>query len=204
MAKHTKNSDVKDDNEHWLEAEEGKEESENEELDFYLKTIENLGKERDENYDLLLRKQAEFENYRKRVEKEKEELRITAQAEVIRELLAILDAFEKGLRTLEEGSKDSQLETYRQGYELMLKEFRSILEKFGVTEIPGTGAPFDPNVHEAVLTEMTTEYQEGEILDEYRKGYKIKGRLLRPSQVKVAVQPDGLSVGQEKWQEEGE
>ena len=156
-------------------------------LAFYLETIERLGKERDENYDLLLRKQAEFENYRKRVEKEKSSLRVAAQAAVLEKLLPVLDAFEKGLGELKEEGGSSELQTYRQGFELMMQELQSVLEKFGVEEILGLGTPFDPNVHEAVVTEVTEGYEEGEILEEYRKGYTIQGRLLRPSQVKVAV-----------------
>jgi molecular chaperone GrpE len=167
-------------------------------LDSEENSVENLKRERDENYDLLLRKQAEFDNFRKRVTKEKEELRLSAQAAVIEKVLNIVDAFEKGLSSLEQESEESALETYRQGYELMFEEFKSVLKKFNVTEIPGSGTCFDPNVHEAVVREVTTEYEEGEILEEYRKGYMIKDRLLRPAQVKVAVQPDKLAVGEEE------
>ncbi len=167
-------------------------------LDSEDNSVENLKRERDENYDLLLRKQAEFDNFRKRVTKEKEELRLSAQAAVIEKVLNIVDAFEKGLSSLEQESEESALETYRQGYELMFEEFKSVLKKFNVTEIPGSGTCFDPNVHEAVVREVTTEYEEGEILEEYRKGYMIKDRLLRPAQVKVAVQPDKLAVGEEE------
>ena len=167
-------------------------------LDSEENSVENLKRERDENYDLLLRKQAEFDNFRKRVTKEKEELRLSAQAAVIEKVLNIVDAFEKGLNSLEQESEESALETYRQGYELMFEEFKSVLKKFNVTEIPGSGTCFDPNVHEAVVREVTTEYEEGEILEEYRKGYMIKDRLLRPAQVKVAVQPDKLAVGEEE------
>jgi molecular chaperone GrpE len=167
-------------------------------LDFSLATIENLRKERDENYDLLLRKQAEFENYRKRVAREKKELSLSARGAVIKELLHVVDAFEKGLNSLGQESSDSALETYRQGYELMLKEFWSVFDKFNVTEIAGSGACFDPNVHEAVVREVTTEHEEGEILDEYRKGYMIGNRLLRPAQVKVAVRPDELPVSEDQ------
>ena len=167
-------------------------------LDSEENSVENLKRERDENYDLLLRKQAEFDNFRKRVTKEKEELRLSAQAAVIEKVLNIVDAFEKGLSSLEQESEESALESYRQGYELMFEEFKSVLKKFNVTEIPGSGTCFDPNVHEAVVREVTTEYEEGEILEEYRKGYMIKDRLLRPAQVKVAVQPDKLAVGEEE------
>jgi len=179
-------------------------ESESPQPDSPLETIETLRKEKEEQLDLLLRKQAEFENYRKRVAKEKEQLRLTAQASVLEELLPVLDALEKGLHSLPAAPGDSELEAYREGYELMFKGVQSVLRKFAVIEIPGVGAPFDPNIHEAVLREITTEYKEGEILDEYRKGYKLKDRLLRPSQVKVAVHPVETSAAPEKGQGEEE
>ena len=179
-------------------------ESESPQPDSSLETIEILRKEKEEHHDLLLRKQAEFENYRKRVAKEKEELRLTAQASVLEELLPVLDALEKGLHSLPAAPGDSELEAYREGYELMFKEVQSVLRKFAVIEIPGVGAPFDPNIHEAVVREVTTGYKEGEILDEYRKGYKLKDRLLRPSQVKVAVHPVEPSAAPEKGQGEEE
>ena len=180
-------------------------ESESPQPDSSLETIEILRKEKEEQLDLLLRKQAEFENYRKRMAKEKEQLRLTAQASVLEELLPVLDALEKGLHSLPAAPGDSELEAYREGYELMFKEVQSVLRKFAVIEIPGVGAPFDPNVHEAVLREVTTGYKEGEILDEYRKGYKLKDRLLRPSQVKVAVHPgEEPAAAQEKGQGEEE
>ena len=148
-------------------------ESESPQPDSSLETIEILRKEKEEHLDLLLRKQAEFENYRKRVAKEKEQLRLTAQASVLEELLPVLDALEKGLHSLPAAPGDSELEAYREGYELMFKEVQSVLRKFAVIEIPGVGEPFDPNIHEAVVREVTTGYKEGEILDEYRKGYKL-------------------------------
>ncbi len=178
------------------------EESKSPQLDSSLETVDNLRKEKDEQHDLLLRKQAELENYRKRVAREKDELRLAAQARVLEELLPVLDAFEKGLHSLKAADDDSELETYREGYEMMFKEVQSVLQKFAVVEIPGVGTPFDPNVHEAVVREVTTEHKEGEILDEYRKGYKIKDRLLRPSQVKVVVHPEESSVTHAKAEEE--
>jgi len=191
--------DMEDESSEEVQAEDivGEEEQSNPEVDI----IENLKRERDENYDLLLRKQAEFENFRKRVVKEKEEERLSSQAAVIEKLLNIADSFEKGLDSLAQESEEATLETYRQGYGLMLKEFKLVLEKFDVTEIPGFGAWFDPNVHEAVVREVTTEHEEGKILEEYRKGYMIKDRLLRPAQVKVAAQPDSSLVDEEKLKE---
>jgi molecular chaperone GrpE len=190
-----------------LEEQDGAPENESESLQPYasLEAIETLRKEKEEQHDLLLRKQAELENYRKRVAKEKDELRLTAQARVLEELLPVLDAFDKGLHSLKEAPADSELEAYREGYELMFKEVQSVLQKFAVMEIPGVGALFDPNVHEAVVREVSTAHEEGEILDEYRKGYKINDRLLRPSQVKVAVHPaEQPSVAHEERQGEEE
>ena len=174
------------------------EEASQEELDSEEDSLETLGKELDQTKDLLLRKQAEFENYRKRIRKERGEQRLAAQAEVFEKLLPTLDALEKGLERLREAPENSELETYRQGYEFMLQEIRSVLEKFGVTEIPGLGNPFDPKIHEAVLREVTSEHEDGKILDEFRKGYKIQHRLLRPAQVRVAVQPDQEKVSEGK------
>ena len=174
------------------------EEASQEELDSEEDSLKTLGKELDQTKDLLLRKQAEFENYRKRIRKERGEQRLAAQAEVFEKLLPTLDALEKGLESLREAPENSELETYRQGYEFMLQEIRSVLEKFGVTEIPGLGNPFDPKIHEAVLREVTSEHEDGKILDEFRKGYKIQHRLLRPAQVRVAVQPDQEKVSEGK------
>ena len=178
------------------------EESESPQLDSSLETVESLRKEKEAQHDLLLRKQAELENYRKRVAKEKDELRLTAQSRILEELLPVLDAFEKGLHSLRTVAGDSELEAYREGYEMMFKEIQSVIQKFAVIEIPGVGTLFDPNIHEAVVREVTSEHEEGEILDEYRKGYKIKDRLLRPSQVKVAVRPEEPSVTHGKAEEE--
>ncbi len=166
------------------------EETSEEESDSEVDGLETLRKQLDETENLLLRKQAEFENYRKRIRKEREEQRLAAQAEVFEELLPALDALEVGLDSLKEAPEDSHLEAYRQGYELMLQEIRSVLDKFGVAEIPGPGSPFDPNIHEALLREVTPDHEDGTVLDQFRKGYKILHRLLRPAQVRVAVQPD--------------
>ena len=101
------------------------EETSEEESDSEVDGLETLRKQLDETENLLLRKQAEFENYRKRIRKEREEQRLAAQAEVFEELLPALDALEVGLDSLKEAPEDSHLEAYRQGYELMLQEIGS-------------------------------------------------------------------------------
>ena len=163
--------------------------------EFLLKTLESVRKERDEYYDLLLRKQAEFENFRKRTLKDREEARLAALTEISKELLPVIDAAEKGLASLEDAPSDPRLQTYREGYLLLIKNLRAVLEKFGVTELPSVGEKFDPSVHEAVATEMTDEREEGHILEEFRKGYLISNRLLRPAQVKVAMPRQRSAAG---------
>ncbi len=162
--------------------------------DFFVKTLEDLRKERDEFQDLLQRKQAEFENYRKRVAREREDVQIAAKADVLKEVLSVVDACEKGLRTLEE-IESEPMRPYVEGYQLLLKSLKGVLERFGVEEVAGPGSIFDPTVHEAVIREIDQERADGEILEEYRKGYTIQGRLLRPSQVKVSVQPEERPTG---------
>ncbi len=160
-------------------------------------TIEQLSKERDEYRDLLQRKQAEFENYRKRTQKEKARLSTAAKANLLRELLAVLDAGEKGLESLFTETGDARLDAYREGYELLINEVRGLLDRAGVEPVPGPGSQFDPNLHEAVLREESETHDDGEILEEYRRGFVLRDLLLRPSQVKVAVRAEsGRTEGQ--------
>ncbi|HUG43202.1 MAG TPA: nucleotide exchange factor GrpE [Acidobacteriota bacterium] len=162
-----------------------------------------LRAERDEYKDLLLRKQAEFENFRKRTQKERVEARLDAQAEIIRELLLVVDACEKGLESLPaEATADPVLATFQEGYQLLLKQLQALLQRFNVSEVAGVGSAFDPNVHEAVVSEEDSQRAEGEVLEEYRKGYLIGERLLRPAQVKVSVNP-GREAGHEGSAQQG-
>jgi molecular chaperone GrpE len=156
-------------------------------IEFYVKTVEELSKERDEYYDSLLRKQAEFDNYRKRVNKEKVDLRTIVQVEVFSQLLPVLDSCEKGLETLPEVDGDPKLSAYREGLELLAANLESLLQRFEVTQVPGEGAIFDPHVHEAVMREEVEEGVDGQVLEVFRKGFQVKDRLIRPSQVKVAA-----------------
>jgi molecular chaperone GrpE len=174
----------------------GQESEESQDLEHQDEALEQTRKERDEYRDLLLRKHAEFENYRKRVMKEKEEGRLAGQAEVVSEVLTVLDACQKGLEALDAVPDSPELGPYRDGYQLLHKQIVALLSKFGVTQVPGPGNLFDPNVHEAVIRETSTNHEEGKILDEYRRGYMIKDRLLRPAQVKVAVRPEEVPASE--------
>ncbi|MDE3154698.1 MAG: nucleotide exchange factor GrpE [Acidobacteriota bacterium] len=145
-------------------------------------TADALKAERDDLYDRLLRKTAEFDNYRKRVDRERQEQRQTAAADLIGDLLPLVDDFERAL-TVDAGPEAA---AYRQGVELIYKQLADLLQKRGVTPIDTTGAVFDPHLHQAVAYEPSPDHQEGEIVQELRRGYLLGTRLLRPAMVKVA------------------
>lgn len=144
---------------------------------------EALVRERDELKDRLLRKQAEFENFRKRTERERAEFVQYATAEVMREMLDVLDSFELALK-----SDDSEGAPGYKGFELIYKQLRDSLSRAGLEPIEAQGKPFDPNVHEAVSTQLAPEgVSDGTVLAELRRGYLLRGKLLRPTMVMVAA-----------------
>lgn len=138
-------------------------------------------KQRDEYYDLLLRKTAEFDNYRKRTERERQSVSEAAAADLIAELLPLVDDFERAL--LAGGGEDN---AYRRGVELMYRRLLDVLQKRGVRPIEALGADFDPYYHQAVSHEPAEGRRDGEVIEEFRKGYLLGDRLLRPTMVKVA------------------
>ncbi|MFB0519727.1 MAG: nucleotide exchange factor GrpE [Acidobacteriota bacterium] len=163
--------------------------------------IENLTKEKEELYDRLLRLQADYENYKKRIDKEKQEFYLHALSEFIREILPTIDDLERAL----EKSDSKDLESYQQGIELIYNNLRETLQKFGLQPIKAKEEIFDPYYHEALFLEKTDQYPENQILEEYQKGYMLKDRLLRPAVVKVAVkkkEPQAQKPEKEEEQEE--
>jgi len=150
--------------------------------------VDSLTREKASLYDQLLRRAAEFENYRKRTERERSENYNRARADVILELLPVIDNFERAMSSLEKSVDDAK--GLRHGIELIHKQFKDALSKFGLQEIEAVGKAFDPNVHEAVTMEATDQHEENTIIEEFERGYKLGDRLLRPSKVKVASSPD--------------
>jgi len=144
---------------------------------------EQLKAERDALLDRLARLQAEFDNARKRAVREQQEFREFAAADVIRNFLPILDSFERALKA---GGGDSNANDFRNGVELIYRQFQDALQKIGVQPIPALGQAFDPRVHEAVEMVDTTEVADHHVFDELQRGYKYKDRLLRPAMVRVA------------------
>jgi len=139
--------------------------------------------------DRFLRKAAEFENYRKRIEREKGESILVAKSSVLAELLPIVDAYERALGSFSGEDAGACLEQYREGFLLMYRQLADTLARLGVVPIAARGETFDPNLHEALCREETIEYDENTVMEELRTGYMYGDRLLRPAQVKVAIRP---------------
>src|SRR3954451_20995241 len=146
---------------------------------------EAWAKEKSDLEDLLRRRQAEFENFRRRVERERFEFAEYAGMESVRALLPIVDDFERALKAAQaSGSSEGEL---IKGIELIYKRLLETLTKQGLEPINSEGQQFDPHLHNAVQRVQNDEVEDGTILEEYQRGYNFKGKLLRPSMVKVAV-----------------
>jgi molecular chaperone GrpE len=146
--------------------------------------IEKLKAEKQDLYDRLLRKQADLDNFRKRMQREKEEFLQHANADIIRLLLPVLDGFERAL-----AHRDSSTpEQFVTGVELIHRELLDTLGRAGVTPVEAKGKQFDPHLHQAVETIEAPGHKDQEVVEELQRGYKLKNRLLRPAIVKVAVE----------------
>jgi len=144
--------------------------------------LEALRRERDEQRDQLLRTAAEFDNYRKRVERERREMGEQAARTLLAALLPVLDDFERALRADVGEDPDG----YRRGVELIHRQLVTLLASRGVKPIEAVGVRFDPRFHEAVLHVESPGHENGEVIEELRRGYTMGERLLRPALVKVA------------------
>jgi molecular chaperone GrpE len=140
--------------------------------------------------DQLLRQQAELVNFRRRTERDRADLRASSRGDVLRELLPVLDDFERAV-----GADTDNLEAYRQGVELILRTMKDSFERLGVTRIDPLGEVFDPNEHEALDQQFTDEVPAGHVAVVYAPGYRLGDRLLRPASVGVAAAPPEHTVG---------
>ncbi len=139
--------------------------------------------------DTTARRQADFDNYRKRIERERGESQRRIVADVARKLLPVMDNLTRALdaeRTLE-AEESKEFRHFLHGVELIAKQLSDVLESLGIQPIEAVGQPFDPHVHEAVVTEPSDEYEPDTVIEEIARGYRIGDRLLRPSMVKVAA-----------------
>jgi len=142
---------------------------------------DRLAAEKAELHDRLLRSLAEFDNARRRQEKERSEFLQFAAIDLVRQILPVLDDFERALR-VEAADRE-----YAKGIELIYQRLFDTMKKMGLEPIDTAGQKFDPNVHQAVERVPTEEAEDQAVLGEYQRGYNFRGKLLRPAMVKVAV-----------------
>ncbi len=152
-----------------------------EELEQLRAERDNIKTDREELRELLLRRQAEFENFRKRTERERSEYLQYAGMETVRELLPVLDDFERALKTVA-GNAD-----YAKGVELIHGRMLDAMKKLGLEPIVTEGQMFDPHLHQAIERVPTEDFPDNTVLGEFQRGYNFKSKLLRPSMVRVAV-----------------
>ena len=150
---------------------------------------EKLEQEKRAVLDQTLRRQADLDNFRKRVEREKQEFRARAEIDLLTQLLPIVDAFERAL-----SAETANVEDYRAGVELIYKQLADLLARAGLEPIAAAGENFDPNLHHAVERVETTDYPDHTVLAELQRGYTFKQQLVRPALVRVAVHPEGKST----------
>jgi len=150
-------------------------------LDAVIAERDRLVEEKNDLMDRLLRRQAEFDNFRRRAERERAETLEYANTDTVRAILPILDDFERALKVECTGKE------YARGMELIYQRLLDALKKLGLEPISAKGLQFDPNLHHAVDMVETDDVEDHTVLDEYQQGYNFRGRPLRPAMVKVAV-----------------
>jgi len=136
-----------------------------------------------QNSEQILRLKADFENSKKRLEREKQDSIRYANEKLLSEVLPIMDDLDRAMASLKEGHDPEQV---AKGLKLAQEELHKVLERHGVTAVKGLGEDFDPNLHEAVGVVETAEEKEGTVVDEVQRGYLLNGRLIRPSRVRIA------------------
>ena len=145
--------------------------------------LDELRRDKDALQDRLLRTAAEFDNYRKRIERDRRDHADAVTADALADLLPIIDDLERALQAPVGGETDA----LRRGVELIHRQMLELLRKRGVKAIEATGQDFDPRFHESVMSESSPAHREGEVIAELRRGYLLGDRLLRPAMVKVAT-----------------
>ena len=147
--------------------------------------LEATREQSDEHLRGLQRTAADFANYRRRVDEDREGLSQFSNALLISKLLSVLDDFDRALETVPEGTNEAWVD----GVRLVERKLRGLLEAEGVREIEALGQPFDPNFHEAVVHEETADHPDNQVIGELQRGYRLGDRVLRPSLVRVANNP---------------
>jgi molecular chaperone GrpE len=153
-----------------------------------LAELEARAAKADENWERLVRTSADFDNFKKRAAREKQDAIKYATESLLQKIMPVLDNFEAALAAAQNSSADS-LKSLQDGVAMIHSQLKNTLTEAGLEEVDATGKPFDPNIHEAVSQQESAEVAEGIVLQQLRKGYKLRDRLLRPATVIVAKAP---------------
>lgn len=146
---------------------------------------EELKKQIQELEDKVLRQSAEFANYKKRREEETARMLKYSNEDIVKELLPIIDNFERAI-DMDDDNLEDEVSKFLSGFKMIYCNMNQILEKYGVTEIEALHKEFDPNIHQAVMTEARDGVESGIVIEVLQKGYRLKDRVIRPSMVKVS------------------
>ncbi len=179
-----------------VETEQGDDKTPDQDVNELLKTrVQELEAQVADIKDQMLRKQAELENFRKRLLKDKEEAVKYANVNLLTDLITIIDDFE---RAIQSATVSRDFDSFHSGIELIEKRFTGMLEKkWGLTRIVSVGKEFDPQKHEAIGMEESPDYETETVIEDYQKGYTLQDRVVRPAKVKVAV-PSKKGAEEEK------
>ncbi|MFB5266136.1 nucleotide exchange factor GrpE [Paenibacillus enshidis] len=146
--------------------------------------VTRLRAELEEQQQRLLRVQADYDNFRRRTQKEKEELAKYASMKLVTELVPVVDNFERALATAPQGA---EAESFAKGVGMIFRQLEGVLTAEGVTAMESVGKPFNPEFHQAIMQVESEEYEEGIVVEEVQKGYMLKDKVLRPAMVKVSM-----------------
>jgi len=155
-----------------------------------LEELKDRAAKADENWQRLLRTTADFDNFKKRAAREKQDAIKFATEPLLQKLILVLDNFDMALAA-GQNSQAASVESMQTGINMIHQQLKNALLEAGLEEVDATGKPFDPNLHEAVSQKETAEAPEGQVVQQLRKGYKLRERLLRPAGVVVAKSPAG-------------
>ncbi|HEV2207147.1 MAG TPA: nucleotide exchange factor GrpE [Verrucomicrobiae bacterium] len=153
-----------------------------------LEELKQRAAKADEHWERLLRTTADLDNYKKRATREKQEAVKFANENLLQKLVPVLDTFDMALAATNNSQTDA-VQALQKGVRMVYQQLKTALQDAGIEEIDATGKPFDPNLHEAVSQQETTAIPEGQVMQQLRKGYKLRERLLRPATVVVAKAP---------------
>ncbi len=151
--------------------------------------LRNRASKADENWERLLRVTADMDNFKKRAAREREEAIRYANESLIKKLVPVLDNFDMALTAASQSSDGGAAQSLQTGVAMIYQQLRNVLLESGLEELDASGKTFDPNWHEAVSQQETDEVPEGQVVQQLRKGYKLRDRLIRPATVVVAKKP---------------